>query len=537
MRHLAPDRSQQDRLAAVMTTEALTETDAAQVSEAFGVDVSNLDGTPVRTPAPLVLVIFGASGDLAGRKILPALAQLAENHSLPKEFAVVGVARTAFSDEEFQTACRDEGPEDAPTWQALCANFRYLAGDYADDDLFSRLASLLGEIDASVGTAGNRIYYLATIPSLFGRVADGLAGAGMNKPAGDGTFARLVVEKPFGSDLASSRALGAELHKSFDEDQIFRIDHYMGKETVLNVFALRFANAIFEPIWNRRYVDHVQVTVAESLGVEHRGAFYESAGALRDIVQNHVMQVLALTLMEPPPTMDATAIRDEKVKLLRSLIVPSSEEAVNFVVRGQYGAGTIDGEEVVAYREEPGVSPASETETYVATKLVVDNWRWAGVPIFVRTGKRLAKRATEFSMFFQRPPHLPFAGKLSRDLRPDAITLRIQPDEGISLAFGAKVPGPEFRVKTVEMEFNYTDAFPGPTADAYERLLLDAMLGDAMLFIRADEVDEAWQNVAPLLESFAIHQPPIARYPAGSWGPTEANRLIESTGRRWQDPA
>jgi glucose-6-phosphate 1-dehydrogenase len=520
-----------------VTTKTLNEVDAAHLGEAFGVDVSQLDGTELRTPAPLALVIFGASGDLASRKILPALAQLAEHHSLPKAFAVVGVSRTAFSDEEFQTACRDEGPDDATAWQELCGNFRYLAGDYGDDDLFVRLDALLRDIDATVGTGGNRIYYLATIPSLFARVASGLASAGMNTPAGDGSFARIVVEKPFGSDLASSRELETAMHECFQEDQIFRIDHYMGKETVLNVFALRFANSIFEPIWNRRYVDHIQVTVAESLGVEHRGAFYESAGALRDIVQNHVMQVLALTLMEPPPSMDATSIRDEKMKLLKSLVVPSSEEAVNFVVRGQYGAGIVDGDEVVAYRDEPGVSRASETETYVAARLGVDNWRWAGVPIFVRTGKRLAKRSTEFSMFFQRPPHLPFAGKLSRDLRPDALTLRIQPDEGISLAFGAKVPGPEFRVATVEMDFAYSDAFPGPTADAYERLLLDAMLGDAMLFIRTDEVDQAWQNVTPMLESFAIHQPPIAHYVSGSWGPVEANRLIESTGRRWQDPA
>ena len=271
-----------------------------QVIDDLGVDLSMLDGVGTRTPHPLVLVIFGASGDLAGRKILPALAQLAEHHSLPKEFAVVGVSRTHFSDEEYQSTCRREGPADAPIWSELCGNFRYLAGDYADDDLFVRLDALLADIDASVGTGGNRIYYLATIPSLFARVAEGLGSAGLNKPAGDGTVARLVVEKPFGTDLSSSRVLEGQLHEFFKEEQIFRIDHYMGKETVLNVFALRFANAIFEPIWNRRYVDHIQVTVAESLGVEHRGAFYESAGALRDIVQNHVMQVLALTLMEPP---------------------------------------------------------------------------------------------------------------------------------------------------------------------------------------------------------------------------------------------
>jgi glucose-6-phosphate 1-dehydrogenase len=508
-----------------------------QVIDDLGVDLSMLDGVGTRTPQPLVLVIFGASGDLAGRKILPALAQLAEQHSLPKEFAVVGVSRTYFSDEDYQSTCRSEGPADAPIWTELCGNFRYLAGDYADDDLFVRLDALLADIDASVGTGGNRIYYLATIPTLFARVAEGLGSAGLNKPAGDGTFARLVVEKPFGTDFVSSRVLEGQLHEFFKEEQIFRIDHYMGKETVLNIFALRFANSIFEPIWNRRYVDHIQVTVAESLGVEHRGAFYESAGALRDIVQNHVMQVLALTLMEPPASMDATAIRDEKVKLLRSMVIPSSDQAASFVVRGQYDAGTLDGEAVIGYRDEPGVSPVSETETYVAARLGVDNWRWAGVPIFVRTGKRLAKRSTEFSMFFQRPPHLPFAGSLSRDLRPDTLTLRIQPDEGISLAFGAKVPGPEFRVRTVEMQFSYSDAFPGPTADAYERLLLDAMIGDAMLFIRADEVDQAWRNVAPMLESFAIREPPIARYEAGSWGPVEADQLIKSTGHRWRIPS
>ena len=510
---------------------------AKSAAEQLGVDPGfpELDGT--RRPEPLVLVIFGASGDLANRKILPALAALAERDSLPREFAIVGISRTPMSDEEFQKVCREAGPEGAKVWPMLCQNFHYLAGDYASDDLFPRLSALMSEIDRKAGTNGNRIYYLATIPSLFARVAIGLASEGLNKPATPNGFARLVVEKPFGSDLESSRELGRQLHECFHERQIFRIDHYMGKETVLNVFALRFANAIFEPVWNRTYVDHVQVTVAEDLGVEHRGNFYEGAGALRDIVQNHVMQVLALTLMEPPPTMDATAIRDEKVKLLRALVTPSLEEASTFLVRGQYGAGRINGESVVGYRDEEGVDPDSETETFVAAKLSVDNWRWAGVPIFVRTGKRLRERATEVSMVFQRPPHLPFVGKLARDLRPDALTLRIQPDEGISLAFGAKVPGPEFRVRTVEMDFSYSDAFPGPTADAYERLLLDAMLGDAMLFIRTDEVDEAWRKVAPLQESFAQLQPSLAPYAAGSWGPIEANRLIEATGRRWRNPS
>jgi len=506
-------------LAATDTTVAVTDEDLA------------------RRPGPLALVVFGASGDLAHRKILPALAQLAERGSLDERSAVVGIARSEWTDEDFRAMCRELTPAGSSgTWEKLVEGFRYVAGDYADDATFATLTSVLAELDSTRGTSGNRMYYLATVPAVFGQVARSLAAHGCNRPGPGGTVARLVVEKPFGSDLASAKALDAELHEAFTEDQIFRIDHYMGKETVQNVLALRFANSIFEPIWNRRYVDHVQVTVAESLGVEHRGGFYETAGALRDIVQNHVMQVLALTLMEPPSTMDAGGIRDEKVKLLRSVVVPDPDEAVNNVVRAQYGAGIVGGEDVPAYRSEEGVDPASETETYVAMHLLVDNWRWAGVPVYVRTGKRLATRATEVAMVFQRPPHLPFAGKLARDLRPDTLTLRIQPDEGISLAFGAKVPGPAFKVRTVAMDFSYADAFPGGTAEAYERLLLDAMGGDATLFIRSDEVDQAWEIVAPIQQAFASGEPPLARYRAGSWGPIEADRLIEGGGRQWRNP-
>jgi glucose-6-phosphate 1-dehydrogenase len=490
-----------------------------------------------RRPDPLVLVVFGASGDLAHRKILPALAKLAERDALPTRLCVVGVARSPMSDDDFRKACLDAAEEpNGARWRHLVDRFRYLQGDYGDDATFARLAALLGELDASVGTSGNRVYYLATVPSQFAAVAAGLARHGASRPGPGGSFARLVVEKPFGLDLASARELDAALHEHFDEEQIFRIDHYMGKETVQNVLALRFANAIFEPIWNRRYVDHVQVTVAESLGVEHRGAFYESAGALRDIVQNHVMQVLSLTLMEPPTTMDAAAIRDEKVKLLRAVVIPSPEEEATRAVRAQYVAGSIDGQPVPGYREEEGVDPASRTETYVAMELAVENWRWAGVPIFVRTGKRLRKRATQVTMTFQRPPHLAFAGRLTRGLRPDALTLRIQPDEGVTLSFGAKVPGPSFEVRSVEMAFSYQDAFPGPPQDAYERLLLDAMTGDPMLFIRSDEVEQAWKIVAPLQAAFAGDDVPLSRYVAGTYGPVEADRLIESTGRHWRNP-
>ncbi|MCU1489997.1 MAG: putative glucose-6-phosphate dehydrogenase [Acidimicrobiaceae bacterium] len=490
-----------------------------------------------RHPEPLALVIFGASGDLASRKILPALAKLAARGSLPEHFALVGVARREMGDEEFRKLCLEvDGARDNPRWAELSQCFRYVAGDYAELDTFGRLTNVLSEVDVNCGTEGNRVYYLATIPDLFATVARGLAAYKANDPGPGGTFARLVVEKPFGTDLASSRRLDLDLHDCFREEQIFRIDHYMGKETVQNVLALRFANTIFEPIWNRRYVDHVQVTVAEEIGVEHRGNFYESAGALRDIVQNHVMQVLSLTLMEPPSSMDPNAIRDEKVKLLRSVVIPSVDQEVDHVVRAQYVRGVVDGEEVLGYREEEGVDPNSTTETYVAMHLQVDNWRWAGVPLFVRTGKRLKKRETEVSMVFQRPPHLPFAGQLTRELQPDSLTLRIQPDEGISLSFGAKVPGPSFRVRSVAMDFSYREAFPGGTAEAYERLLLDAMAGDATLFIRSDEVQQAWQIVAPIQQSFAEGEPPLARYPAGSWGPVEADRLIEATGRHWRNP-
>ena len=516
-----------------MSTEPIVTLDP----DAQAGDVVDIDPGLGRRPDPLTLVIFGASGDLASRKILPALGALAARRSLPAEFTVVGVARTELSDDDFRELCDKAAPPSNPErWLELSKRFRYVPGDYADASTFTRLAEVLAEIDLTAGTRGNRVFYLATIPSLFAMVAEGLKAVNLNTPGPGGDFARLVVEKPFGADLASAHELDRELHTCFDESQIFRIDHYMGKETVLNVLALRFANSIFEPIWNRRYVDHVQVTVAESLGVEHRGYFYENAGALRDIVQNHVMQVLALTLMEPPPTMEATAIRDEKVKLLRSVVIPSVEETVNNVVRGQYVRGSIDGEEVLAYREEEGVNPHSQTETFVAMSMDVDNWRWAGTPILVRTGKRLKKRATEVSMVFQRPPHLAFAGRLARDLRPDALTLRIQPDEGISLSFGAKVPGPAFRVRSVAMDFLYSETFPGETADAYERLLLDAMLGDPMLFIRTDEVDQAWSIVSPIQESFAQGEPPLARYAAGSWGPLEAERLIEATGHQWRNP-
>jgi glucose-6-phosphate 1-dehydrogenase len=488
---------------------------------------------------PVALVMFGASGDLTARKLLPALASLAGEGALSDGFVLVGIARTPWSDDQFRDRCIEAVPGAKPAWAEMVKRFRYLPGDYDDDATFAKVGALLAELDSpdgGAGTAGNRIYYLATVPSLFGEVAQGLGRHGLNRPGPGGRFARLVIEKPFGHDLETAMALDETLHASFEEDQIYRIDHYMGKETVQNVLALRFANSIFEPVWNRRYVGHVHVTVAESIGVEHRGSFYESAGALRDIVQNHVMQVLALTLMEPSATMDPTSIRDEKVKLLRAVMAPRADEAEKAIVRGQYAAGMIDGQRVPGYCEEEGVDPESQTETFVAMRLSVDNWRWAGVPVYIRTGKRLAKRSTEVVMVFQRPPHLPFAGKLVRGLQPNALILRIQPDEGITLRFGAKVPGQDYRVRTVAMDFSYKDAFGSDPPEAYERLLLDAMIGDPTLFIRTDEVEQAWRLLEPVQEAFAEGYPHLSSYNAGSWGPLEAARLLEPEGYEWVNP-
>jgi glucose-6-phosphate 1-dehydrogenase len=518
----------------VTTDTAIIEGIDIDDQEPVGEAAHELDA--VNPPPPLALVVFGASGDLASRKLLPAIAALAEHKALPEGFTVIGVARTQWSDDQFRQRCLDAAPFAGPQWHEVVARFRYVAGEYGEKPTFDRLKKVLAEADAKMATAGNRVFYLATIPSMFGEVACALAQHGCNVPGDGGMFARIVVEKPFGRDLESARALDAALHSAFEESQIFRIDHYLGKETVQNVLALRFGNAIFEPIWNRRYVDHIQITVAEELGVEHRGGFYETAGALRDIVQNHVMQVLALTLMEPPATVDAQGIRDEKVKLLRAVMIPDVDEAVINSVRGQYAAGTINGDPVIGYREEDGVDSRSRTETFVAMRLAVDNWRWAGVPIYIRTGKRLPSRATEVVLQFQRVPHLAFGNRLTRDLRPNMLQLRIQPDEGVCLLFGAKVPGEAFRLRSVNMDFSYADAFPGTTAGGYERLLHDVMIGDATLFIRTDEVERAWMIVDPLLEAWSQDGVPLSQYPAGTWGPKEADSLLARDLRQWHEP-
>ena len=493
---------------------------------------------PVLSKAPPVaMVIFGASGDLTGRKILPALARLADRGVLDDGFTVIGVARTEWSDEDFRSHVAESTPDAGPKWRALTERFKYVTGEYDHPDTFDQLKTHLDEADKIDGTDGNRLYYLATIPSVFGLVAQALAAHGCSGPGEGGTFARVVVEKPFGRDLDSALDLNKQMQAAFEESQIFRIDHYMGKETVQNVLALRFANAIFEPIWNRRYVEQVQVTVAESLGVEHRGGFYETAGALRDIVQNHVMQVLALTLMESPTSTDADRIRDEKVKLLRAIYIPTPDEAVDKSVRGQYSAGTIDGKDVPGYRQEDDVAPDSQTETYLALRLRVENWRWAGVPIYVRTGKRLPARVTEVALTFRQVPFLLFDHRTSRDLRPNTLILRIQPDEGISLEFGAKVPGEKFHIRSVAMDFSYAEAFAGTeAADGYERLIHDAMVGDATLFIRSDEVEQAWRIVDPYLEAWSEPGGALHPYPAGTWGPHLADLLVERSGDEWRNP-
>jgi len=493
---------------------------------------------PVLSKAPPVaMVIFGASGDLTARKILPALARLADRGVLDDGFTVIGVARTEWSDDEFRAHVTESTPDGGPKWRALTGRFKYVTGEYDHPDTFDQLRSHLDEADRIDGTDGNRLYYLATIPSVFGLVAQALAKHGCTGPGAGGNFARVVVEKPFGRDLDSALALNDEMHQAFDESQIYRIDHYMGKETVQNVLALRFANAIFEPIWNRRYVEQVQVTVAESLGVEHRGGFYETAGALRDIVQNHVMQVLALTLMESPTSTEADRVRDEKVKLLQAIDIPTPDEAVDKSVRGQYLAGTVDGVDVPGYRAENDVAPDSQTETYLALRLRVENWRWAGVPIYVRTGKRLPARVTEVALTFRQVPFLLFDHRSSRDLRPNTLILRIQPDEGISLEFGAKVPGEKFHIRSVAMDFSYDEAFAGAdAADGYERLIHDAMVGDATLFIRSDEVEQAWRIVDPYLTAWSEPGGGLHFYPAGTWGPHMADLLVERSGDEWRNP-
>jgi glucose-6-phosphate 1-dehydrogenase len=485
-----------------------------------------------RTPDPCALVIFGASGDLTTKKLFPALYSLAFRRLLPERFAVVGVARTEESDDDFtermkeavQQYGRDEFRDDV--WEALADGMRYIATDFADEHGEEELEQILTELDSDRRLDGNRVFYLAIPPSVFPTVVGAL---GRHRTERKG-WTRLVVEKPFGHDLESARELTSVIHEHFTEDEVFRIDHYLGKETVQNMLALRFANGIFEPIWNRQFVDHVQITVAESIGIEGRAGYYEQAGAIRDIFQNHLLQLLAITAMEPPIDFTAESVRNEKVKVLRSLLTPGPKH----VVRGQYGRGFVEGEEVRGYREEDGVDPKSMTETYVAAKLYVDNWRWADTPFYVRMGKRLARRETTIAIEFKRAPHPPFEETAEEGLRPNVLLIHIQPDEGVSLAIGAKVPGQGMTIRTVHMDFLYGGAFRTDMPEAYERLILDCMLGDATLFTRTDEVEEQWKLVDAIVAFWKRDRPSFPNYAAGTWGPAYADELLHRDGRSWR---
>jgi glucose-6-phosphate 1-dehydrogenase len=484
-----------------------------------------------RTPDPCVLTIFGASGDLTKKKLLPALYALAFRRLLPEKFAVVGVARTQESDDDFrermkeavQEHGRDEFRDDV--WDSLAEGMRYVATDFSDEGGEDEVARTLSELDEERGTGGNRVYYLAIPPSVFPTVVDALG----RRRSAEG-WTRLIIEKPFGHDLESANELNAAIQEHFTEDEVFRIDHYLGKETVQNMLALRFSNGIFEPIWNRQFIDHIQITVAESIGIEGRAGYYEQAGAMRDIFQNHLLQLLAITAMEPPIDFTADSVRNEKVKVLRAMHTPGPKS----VVRGQYGRGFVEGEEVVGYREEEGVAPNSATDTYVAAKLYVDSWRWADTPFYVRMGKRLARRETTIAIQFARAPHPPFEETVGDGLRPNVLLVHIQPDEGVSLAIGAKVPGQGMTIRQVHMDFLYGGAFRTGMPEAYERLILDAMLGDATLFTRTDEVEEQWKLVDAMVAAWKRDRPNFPNYPAGTWGPIAADELLARDGRSWR---
>jgi len=490
-----------------------------------------------RTPEPSTIVIFGGSGDLAQRKLLPALYNLALQRLLPAAFAVVGAARQPMTDDRFRAELRDAvarhsrtKPLNEEVWKSFAEHIHFVAtpNDAAYDDLRRRL----DDVDRELGTHANRLFYLATPPPAYAPIIQAIGAHGLRGETG---WARVVVEKPFGRDLATAMKLTEIVHSVFREDEVFRIDHYLGKETVQNILVLRFANGIFEPVWNRQYVDHVQITVAESLGVEERAGYYEQAGAMRDIVQNHLLQLLALVAMEPPAAFDDRAVRDEKVKVLRALRPIRREEMAERAVRGQYDAGFIEGTRVVGYRQEPDVARTSSTETFVALKCFVDNWRWEGTPFYVRTGKRLPKRSTEIAIQFRIAPHRVFSREASAGLEPNALVLRIQPDEGISLKFGAKVPVQGIRIRSVNMDFVYGASFMVDAPDAYETLILDALRGDATLFTRRDEVEQQWTFVDPIIDTWSNAGAP-PRYEAGSWGPAEADRIVERDGREWRKP-
>lgn len=520
----------------------MTGNTAANSGIQAGTDLTGLGTRLARTPDPAAIVIFGASGDLTRRKLVPALYNLALQQLLPPETVIVGAARTEMTDEEFRESMRTGVAEfsrvpvtDAGVWESFAARLHYLPLSFDDREAYGRLKRLLAEIDASRGTRGNRLFYMATAPDFFPVIARqlGIAGLAAEDDA-RGQFARLIVEKPFGQNLASARGLNTQLGAVFRERQVYRIDHYLGKETVQNLLVFRFGNAIFEPIWNRRYVDHVQITVSEEIGVERRGGYYDQSGALRDIVQNHMMQLLSIIAMEPPARFESREVRDEKVKVLRAIPAFDPRVVKTAAVRGQYAEGWVSGEKVPGYHQEDGVPPDSVTETFVALRVEVDNWRWAGTPFYLRTGKRLPRRATEIAVTFKPAPHLPFAAAQVGAVESNLLVLRIQPEEGASLRFTAKTPGPQIDLRPVTMDFEYGTSFLRGSPDAYERLLLDCLLGDSTLFARWDEVERAWEIFDPLIAAWANEPAEFPNYEAGSWGPGESEALLARDGRQWR---
>ncbi|MEA2692369.1 MAG: glucose-6-phosphate 1-dehydrogenase [Acidobacteriota bacterium] len=491
---------------------------------------------------PSTIVIFGATGDLTKRKLVPALFNLVAGGLLPDELAIVGFGRTEMSSEQFRDHMREDLERfatrkvDPQLADWLIERISYTAGNFKDSASYERLESTIQKAEQERRTGGSRLYYLATPPPFFADIVQHLGEAKMAAEP-EGHFRRVVIEKPFGHDLESAEELNRQIREVLQEKQIYRIDHYLGKETVQNIMAFRFANGIFEPIWNRRYIDHVQITVAESVGVEDRGSYYENAGALRDVLQNHVFQLLAFVAMEPPISFAADIVRDERVKILKALRPMSNEDVLREAVRGQYGEGVIDGERVRAYRAETDVSPHSTTETYAALKVHIDNWRWADVPFYLRTGKCMPRRVTEIAVHFKRAPHMLFRDTTVEALNPNVLVLHIQPDEGVSLRFDAKIPGPKMALGTVKMDFEYEDYFGSTPQTGYETLLYDCMEGDSTLFHRSDVVEASWEAVTPVLDVWKTLVPRnFPNYPAGSWGPKEADDLIQRDGRQWRTP-
>jgi glucose-6-phosphate 1-dehydrogenase len=490
---------------------------------------------------PCAFVIFGAAGDLTKRKLLPALYNLKASGLLPRKFAIVGVARKEKSHEQFREEQSKDIREfatqrvDEALWGEVSPGLYYQAGEFTNPDTYVKLKALLAEVEKTHSTMGNILFYLATPPEFFGEIVKRLGEAGLVEN-GQGTWRRVVIEKPFGRDLDSARALNVELGRVLDERQIYRIDHYLGKETVQNIMVFRFANGMFEPVWNRRYVDHVQIMVAETVGVEDRGNYYDKAGVVRDMVQNHMFQLLALVAMEPPASFQADAVRDERVKVFKAIRTWKPEDVLSVAVRGQYGPGEMDGQPAAGYRSEPKVNPSSNTETYAALRLEVENWRWAGVPFYLRSGKRLARRDTEIMIQFRRPPLLLF-DESEEQIEPNRLVLHIQPDEGIEIRMKAKHPGPAMVVNTVKLEFSYKQFGETGAATGYERLLYDSMIGDSTLFHRADMVEEAWRIATPIVDVWAsLPAREFPNYPSGSWGPAAADALIQRDGRQWWLP-